>query len=132
MKLSDYGRLKLPVRVIFYGDDDGSIPVIEWLDGVAPKVQDKVRVRIERLKLLGHELRRPEADYLIDGIYELRISCTGIQYRILYFFHGRTAVILTNGLVKKKTVPGIEIQRAIDRKRKFELDAEKHTAGDPR
>jgi hypothetical protein len=34
-------------------------------------------------------LRRPHADYLEDGIYELRWRNGTVQYRILYFFHGR-------------------------------------------
>ncbi len=121
----------MAVRVILYRKEDGSIPVIEWLDGLAPKACDKVRARIERLKAFGHELRRPEADYLIDGIYELRISHMGIQYRMLYFFYGRTAAVITNGLIKERTVPSTEVQRAIERKRKFEEDPENHTAGDP-
>jgi hypothetical protein len=35
---------------------------------------------------MGHELRRPEADFLRDGIYELRASLGGVHHRILYFF----------------------------------------------
>jgi hypothetical protein len=31
------------------------------------------------------------ADYLRDGIYELRPTFGGIHYRILYFFHGHEA-----------------------------------------
>ena len=44
-------------------------------------------------KELGHELRRPEADLLRDNIYELRIGLQGINYRILYFFHGKQAAL---------------------------------------
>jgi hypothetical protein len=35
------------------------------------KVQDKCHLRLERLREMGHELRRPEADFLRDGIYEI-------------------------------------------------------------
>ncbi len=65
-----------------------SSPFLDWFDGLPPKAQDKCRVRIERLRELGHELRRPEADYLRDGIYELRVKHQGVNYRLLYFFHG--------------------------------------------
>jgi hypothetical protein len=34
-------------------------------------------LRLERLREMGHELRRPEADFLRDGIYELRVSLGG-------------------------------------------------------
>ena len=48
-------------------------PVLEWLDELPLKIQDKCAARIKRLMACGHELRRPEADYLRDGIYELRV-----------------------------------------------------------
>ena len=67
------------IKVIFYKEDDGTVPILEWLDCLQEKALDKCTVRIERLGELGHELRRPEADLLRDGIYELRIGlqCTG-------------------------------------------------------
>jgi phage-related protein len=84
-------------------------------------------VRIERLRELGHELRRPEADFLRDGIYELRAALHGINYRILYFFHRREAVVLSHGLVKEREVPPKEIDRAIVRKLKYEASPSRHT-----
>ena len=45
----------------------------------------------ERLRELGHELRRPEADTLWDGIYELRASVQGVHYSVLYFFQTNPA-----------------------------------------
>ena len=83
--------------VIFYRDDDGSIPVLDWLHGLPDKARDKCRVRLERLHECGHELRRPESDYLCDGIYELRVRLGTVNYRMLYFFHGRIAAIVSQG-----------------------------------
>jgi hypothetical protein len=77
------------VDVVLFKDDDGTVPVLTWLDGLSTRVRAKCLVRIERLGDLGHELRRPEADLLRDGIYELRIGMQGVNYRLLYFFHGR-------------------------------------------
>jgi len=73
------------ISVVFYQEDAQTVPVLDWLDGLRAKAQDKCRVRIERLRDLGHELRRPEADYLRDGIYELRVGLQGVNYRMLYF-----------------------------------------------
>ncbi|MFQ5684471.1 MAG: type II toxin-antitoxin system RelE/ParE family toxin [Candidatus Binatia bacterium] len=115
------------IAVVFYREDAETVPVLDWLDRLPPKAQDKCRVRIERLKDLGHELRRPEADYLRDGIYELRVGLGGMNYRMLYFFHGRVAAVLTHGLVKEREVPPREIEEAIRRKGKFELHPERHT-----
>ncbi|MDP8205138.1 MAG: type II toxin-antitoxin system RelE/ParE family toxin [Candidatus Electryonea clarkiae] len=38
------------------------------------KMQDKAEARILRLEEAGYELKRPVADILRDGIYELRWS----------------------------------------------------------
>jgi phage-related protein len=59
-------------EVVFFRDEDGESPILGWLDSLPTKVQDKCTVRIERLAELRHEMRRPEADYLSGGIYELR------------------------------------------------------------
>ncbi len=114
-------------RVVFYKEDDESIPILEWLDSLPNKVQDKCLVKIERLRGLGYELRRPEADYLRDGIYELRVRRQRVNYRMLYFFHGSIAVVISHGLVKERVVPPKEIDRAVERKEKFERDPDKHS-----
>jgi Phage derived protein Gp49-like (DUF891) len=75
----------------------------------------------------GHELRRPVADFLRDGIHELRPSYQDIQYRILYFFAGKGVAVLSHGITKEVAVPGVEIDRAIDRKSRFEADSKAHT-----
>jgi phage-related protein len=113
--------------VVFYKDRDGNVPVLEWLDSLPERVQDKCVVKIERLRELGHELRRPEADLLRNGIYELRVGREGMNYRILYFYHGRVAAVLAHGIVKEREVPAKDIERALERKRLFEQDPEKHT-----
>ena len=114
-------------RVVFYKDREGNVPVLEWLDGLPARIQDKCVVKIERLRELGHELRRPEADLLRNGVYELRVGREGMNYRILYFFHGRVAAVLAHGLTKEQEVPVKDIERALERKRLFEQDPDGHT-----
>ena len=82
--------------------------------------------RISRLAELGNALRRPEADFPREWIYELRASCQGIHYRILYFFAGRAVVVLSHGLTKESEVPKKEIERAIAHKEKVEGDFNRH------
>ncbi len=113
-------------EVVFYADGDGECPVLKCLDAWPEKVVDKCFVRIERLEEVGHELRRPEADTLRDGIYELRARHLNVNYRILYFFNNNTA-ILFGGLTKKDVVPPKDIDRAIEGKRKFAAAPKKHT-----
>lgn len=114
-------------RVVIYCEGGGSAPFVEWFKDLPNHAKDKVLVRIERLRDLGHELRRPEADFLRDGIHELRATSRGVHYRVLYFFHGQIAAVLAHGLVKAKAVPDRDIDLAIRRKLLFEADPSKHT-----
>jgi phage-related protein len=91
------------------------------------RVQLKCHARIARLADLGHELRRPEADYLRDGIYELRSTCQGIHYRLLYFFAGQSIVVLSHGFKKEREVPSKEIDLAIKRKNQITSDFQRYT-----
>lgn len=108
-------------------EDDGSCPFLDWYTELPIKAQAKCLLRLERLRQLGHELHRPEADYLRDGIYELRVSFQHVQYRILYFFHGTAAAVVSHGIVKEDAVPTKDLNRAIQRKGLFEADPAKHT-----
>jgi len=113
-------------EVIFYREDD-SVPVRDWLKKQPGKVQIKCLAYIAQLEAKGHELRRPAADFLRDGIYELRPSYQGVNYRILYFFAGKNVVVVSHGLKKESDVPAVEIDRAMERKKRFEADPVAHT-----
>lgn len=115
------------VRVLLYHESDGDCPLLHWMAELTPKARAKCLAKIERLRDMGHELRRPEADYLRDGIYELRASLQGIHHRILYFFHGQAIVVLSHGLVKERVVPTGDIDKALERKRQFELRPLRHS-----
>lgn len=118
-------------EVFFYRDEDGTVPVLAWLEELATKNRRAAAACIAKLRLLeafGHELRRPHADYLRDGIYELRARRGNVNYRILYFYHGQNVAVLAHSLTKKKRVPPADIQRAIERKQRYEQDTEKRRA----
>jgi phage-related protein len=119
-----------PTEVVFYAESDGSCPVLAWLDGLQQKVRYKCIVRIERLAALGHEMRRPEADTLRDGIHELRASYQGVHHRILYFFHAGSAV-LAHGTTKEGRVPDSDIERAKRRRLAFVATPAGHTYSEP-
>lgn len=117
-----------PTTVVFFQEGPSqSIPLIQWLDSLPEKAQQKCLARLKRLEDLGHELRRPEADYLRDGIYELRASYQGVHYRMLYFFHGRAAIVILHGITKEREVPSTEIDRALRAKVSFEANPARHT-----
>lgn len=118
-------------RVVFYQDEKGDALVLAWLKTLLKqdrKGYANCVARIQQLASTGHELRRPAADYLRDGVYELRAKHIRVQYRILYFFHGQNVAILAHAIAKEgDQVPVVEIERAIRRKEQFEANPEVHT-----
>ena len=116
------------VTIVFYREREAAVPVLDWFDHLPEKAMIQCRARLELLAEEGHLLRRPAADYLRDGIYELRAKVGRVQYRMLYFFHCRTAVVISHGITKQEAaVPTAEIERARRRKQAFEADPLRHT-----
>lgn len=70
----------------------------------------------------------PRARTLENGIYELRAKHGGVNYRLLYFFHGQQAVVVSHGFTKQQAkVPKKEIRLAMKRKQEYEANPAKHT-----
>src|SRR6476646_8301971 len=77
-------------------------------------------------KELGHELRRPEAEYLRDDIYELRVKKGHVNYRPLYFFDDlkdprtgrvtRRRAVIAHGCTKEANVAARDIDLAVARR----------------
>jgi len=112
--------IKVPkTDIVIYQDKDGSVPLVKWLKKQPRKVQDKCITMIDMLAAEGYELRRPYADYLDKGIYELKPIVKRVQYRILYCFVGENIVLLTNGLIKTDKIPATEIKKAMAYRDKF-------------
>jgi len=99
-------------EIVFYREGE-TVLFEQWLNTLPVRSQ-------------GHELRRPIADLLRDGIYELRPTYQGVHYRILYFFSGKSVVVISHGLSKESTVPAVEINRAMERKKKYEANPKAH------
>jgi len=117
-------------EVLFYRSTSGKSPVVDWLKQLKEKDRHgfaKCVALIRRLAQEGHELRRPVADYLQDGLYELRARRGRVNYRLLYFFHGQNVAVLGHALSKEAAIPAADMQRALDRKRAFEADPWSHT-----
>ena len=116
-----------PTRLVLF-EEHGTVPLLHWLAGIPAEAQAKCRVRLGRLAELGHELRRPEADYLEGGLYELRAKHQRVNYRMLYFFHGRGVAVVTHGFSKHEAaVPTREIQLGLAKKDIFARRPEAHT-----
>jgi len=116
--------------VVFYQETEGDVLVLDWLKKLRRSDQQayaKYIAAIERLAEFGHELRRPLADFLKDGIHELRVRKGRVNYRILYFFHGRDLAVLAHAITKKGEVPDADIDRAVRRRKAFASNPAAHT-----
>ncbi len=71
---------------------------------------------------------RTPSTYSGTDLYELRVKFYRVNYRMLYFFHGRTAAVVSHGFAKERRVPPGEIATATARMAKFLADPEAHTA----
>lgn len=116
------------LRLVLYRDANGKTPLVDWLQALPTKAMERCLVRLDRLRQMGNALRRPEADYLEQGIYELRICSRGVNYRILYFFHGQTVVVVTQGFVKQQAaVPRGQIVLALRRRTHDLAEPDRHS-----
>jgi hypothetical protein len=115
------------VELFIYREVDGTTPFLEWFDGQDQRCKDKCFAKLKRLEDEGVDLRRPVADYVDDGIYELRVRTGHVNNRILYFFGGAGVVVLSHGLAKKKRIPPMDIKRAAKRKKLYEQNPVKHS-----
>lgn len=120
---------RLPqTEVLYYQERNGTIPLAQWFDELAEEAMLKCLERLERLEKMGHELRRPEADYLRDDIYELRVRHLGVNFRMLYFFHERALVVVSHGFSKQRArVPPGEIDLAVRRRLQFRSNPTVHS-----
>ena len=100
-------------RMIFYRNASGKCPIEEFVENLPSEDAKEVVATIAALRELGNKARRPMADYLENGIYELRARRFKKQFRVLYTFSGRQTILLLTGFVKKtKSVPVQRIKRA--------------------
>jgi phage-related protein len=80
---------------------------------------------------MGHDLRRPECDFLRDRIYELRVRHQQVNYRLLYFFHSNSAAVIAHGCTKEAAVSNADIDRAVRRRAEFLKNPAAHTYSAP-
>ena len=103
--------------IYYFIDEGGCRPVKEFIDSLTDKEQAKIHAYITELKSQGNNLRRPMADYLRDGIYELRPK----DNRIFYFFYLRDKAVLIHAINKHvKRIPENDLKLCIKRKLRIE------------
>ena len=103
--------------IYYFIDENGNNPVEEFIASLPVKERAKVYAYIAELKAQGHNLRRPMADYLGNGVYELRPKAN----RIFYFFFLKHSAVLLHAIRKKTDkIPEKELELCLKRKQAVE------------
>lgn len=100
-------------KIVYYEDSNGVSQVYDFINSQKVTNQAKISSWLSLLEEKGPVLPRPYADFLRNGIHELRIKLSGNQFRILYFFCFKDFVVLTNSFTKTTSrVPEKQIRMA--------------------
>ena len=103
--------------IYYFVDERGDNPVRDFIESLPLKERAKIFAYIGELKKQGNNLRRPMADYLEDGIYELRPR----DNRIFYFFYLRDSAVLVHVIKKRaREIPRNDLRLCLERKRLIE------------
>lgn len=103
--------------IYYFVDERGDNPVRDFIESLPLKERAKVFAYINELKRQGNNLRRPMADYLEDGIYELRAK----DNRIFYFFYLKDNAVLVHAAKKKtREIPRNDLNLCLKRKQLVE------------
>lgn len=102
--------------VVFYRDEHGASPVLEFLHGLDAEAQASIGWAIEQLRVRNVRAREPLARHLEDKLWELRRESKTNIYRLLYFFFTGRRIVFVHGFQKKtQKTPRQEIAIAHDR-----------------
>ena len=103
--------------IYYFVDERGKNPVKDFIESFPVKERAKVFAYISELKKQGNNLRRPMADYLEDGIYELRPK----DNRIFYFFYLKDNAVLVHAIKKRiREIPRSDLSLCLKRKQLVE------------
>lgn len=103
-------------EIDFYREDDGTLPVKTWLDGLPEEVRGKVIARIDLLKKGGPTLDYPYTSQIEGKLREARLRMGKTRYRVLYFFDESRTAVLLHGFTKN-TATVEEADKRIGRNR---------------
>ncbi len=85
----------------YYVEDNGAVPVREFLSTVEPKTYARFQWSLEQLRIRNVRAREPLVRHVEGKIWELREESSTNIYRILYFFFTGRRIVLLHGFTKK-------------------------------
>lgn len=92
------------LRCVFFRQEDGSEPVRKWLLVLGTDVRKQIGS-----DLMDVQWRWPVGEPLVgafgDGLYEVRTTCCGNEYRVLFTVVGNSLLDLYGFQKKTRTTP---------------------------
>lgn len=106
-----------PLRVVFFRTPNGAEPTRSFLKSLPKKDRAAAGALIRKLQE-DHKLEMPDARYLRNGLWEIRVVGEKGKIRVFYcFLKGGTVVILHAILKKTAKTPKKELRLAEKRKK---------------
>lgn len=96
-------------ELLFHPDAADEITVLEH------KMKAKLLAKLDKLELLGNQLRYPDTDIVCDRLFELRVGKQNITRTFFAFAVGKKIYILRTFIKKTPKTPPAEIELALKR-----------------
>ena len=107
----------------FYKTESGGEPVREWLKSKALSKEDRYRIGADIKTIeFGWPIGMPTCGPLGKGLWEVRTSLVNRTARILFCVHAAQMVLLHGFIEKTQRTPKEDLEIALDRKRRMEIE----------
>lgn len=106
--------------IVFYVDEHGNEPVLEFLQRLDGRTQARFDWSIEQLRIRNIHAREPLVRHIEGKIWELRRESKTNIYRLLYTFLSGRRILFLHGFQKRtQKTPREEIEIALRRLNSF-------------
>lgn len=107
------------IAVVFFQNDNGVMPVREWLLGLSVSDRKTIGEDIKTVEF-GWPVGMPVARPIGGGLYEVRSDISdGVQARVLFTIHKGNMVLLHGFIKKDQKTPTSDMKTARRRMKKF-------------
>jgi|SRR5579884_625522 len=100
------------LRIEYYRSTSGREPVRKFLDGLPVLDRALCEQVIDYLRCGELDQRPRHRGYVADGIWELRVTFRGVEYRILYVTQEGVSMLLHAFIKKTQETPKRELDLA--------------------
>lgn len=92
---------------------------LDFVKTLSKEEEDRMRRALDLLKT-EYKIPSHYIKYVRDGVYELRVTCKSVEFRVFFIYDGNTVVVLFNAFRKKsQKLPNSEVKKAIRLKQEY-------------